>query len=157
MFVILAPVFVKWFNITDMNTSEEVSRKSCGRLTRSEVTNLFQPIIGLHGIEVKDDRFEFSGVYPFVEAPESGSEDETKTTVILYKDIASISPFKARIEVLLQCGELYIFSTTDSIRTHINTYKGGENTKSEKPVTEQEIAENIWDGLEKTLSSKKNA
>ncbi|WP_291583783.1 hypothetical protein [Bacteroides sp.] len=138
-----------------MNASEEVSKKSCGGLTRSEVTNLLQSVIGLHGIEVKDDRIEFPGVYPSAEVPESELPDETKTTVILYKDIASISPFEARIEVLLQCGELFIFSAMDSVKTHINTYNGGENTKSEKPVTAQDVAGNIWDGLEKILSSEK--
>lgn len=32
-----------------------------------------------------------------------------------YKDITSISPFEARFEVLLQCGELFVFSTTDNV------------------------------------------
>ncbi|NDV47935.1 hypothetical protein D0T49_12860 [Paludibacter sp. 221] len=81
--------------------------------------------------------------------------DETKTTVILYKDITSISPFEARVEVLLHCGELYIFSTTDSIKTHINTHSDGKNAKSEKPTTAQDVAGNIWNGLEKTLVSGK--
>ena len=133
-----------------MNTSEEVSKKNCGGLTRSEVANLLQPVIKLHGIEIKDDRFEFPVVYPSAGMSESELPDETETTVILYKDITSISPFEARIEVLLQCGELFIFSTTDSVRTHINTYSEGKNTKSE-----QDVAGNIWDGLEKTLASGK--
>lgn len=137
-----------------MSTSEEVSKKSCGGLTRSEVTNQLQSVIGLHGIEVKDDRIEFPGVHPSADIPESELPDETKTTVIFYKDITSISPFEARIEVLLQCGELYVFSTIDSIKTHINTH-GGKSVKSEKPTTAQDVAENIWDGLEKTLSSRK--
>lgn len=134
-----------------MNASEEVSKKSCGGLTRSEVTNLLQSVIGLHGIEVKDDHIEFPGVYPSAEVPESELPDETKKTVILYKDITSIFPFEARVEVLLQCGELYVFSTTDSIKTHINTHGDGKNAKSEKPTTAQDVAGNIWDGLEKTL------
>ncbi|NDV95757.1 hypothetical protein D0T84_12675 [Dysgonomonas sp. 521] len=81
--------------------------------------------------------------------------DEIKTTVILYKDITSISPFEARIEVLLQCGELYIFSITDNVKTHINTHSDGKSAKSEKPTTAQDVAGNIWDGLEKTLASGK--
>ena len=138
-----------------MNASEEVSKKSCGGLTRSEVTNLLQSVIGLHGIEVKDDRIEFPGVYPSTEVPESELLDETKKTVILYKDITSLSPFEARVEVLLHCGELYIFSTTDSIKTHINTHSDGKSAKLEKPTTAQDVAGNIWDGLEKTLVSGK--
>ena len=138
-----------------MSTSEEVSKKSCGGLTRSEVTNLLQSVIGLHGIEVKDDRIEFPGVYPSTEVPESELLDETKKTVILYKDVTSISPFEARVEVLLQCGELYVFSTIDSIKTHINTHSDGKSAKSEKPTTAQDVAGNIWDGLEKTLASGK--
>lgn len=138
-----------------MNASEEISKKSCSGLSRSEVANLLQHVIELHNIEMKDDRFEFPGVYPLVRVLESELPDEIRTTTILYKDIASISPFEARIEVLLQCGELYIFSTTDSVRTHINTYGEG-NTKSPKPVTAQDIAENIWDGLDKILSSEKD-
>ena len=135
-----------------MNASEEVSKKSCGGLTRSEVTNLLQSVIGLHGIGIKDDRIEFPGVHPSAEVPESELPDETKMTVIFYKDITSISPFEARVEVLLQCGELYVFSTIDRIKTHINTYGEGKSAKSEKPTTAQDVAGNIWDGLEKTLS-----
>ncbi|MDL2303102.1 hypothetical protein LJC28_01775 [Dysgonomonas sp. OttesenSCG-928-D17] len=138
-----------------MDTSEEVSKKSCGGLTRNEVANLLQPVIGLHGIEVKDDRFEFSSDCAYVGMSESELPDEAKMMAILYTDIASISPFESRIEVLLLSGELYSFSTTDSVRTHINTYSGGENAKSEKPLTAQDVAGNIWDGLEKTLSSVK--
>ena len=141
------------FKITNMKASEEVTKKSCGGLTRNEVANLLQPVIELHGIEVKNDSIEFPGVYPFADVPESELSDETKTTVILYKDIMSISSFEARVEVLLHSGELYTFSTTDSIRTHINTYSGDKNAKSEKPVTAQDVAGNIWDGLENTLAS----
>jgi hypothetical protein len=47
------------------------------------------------------------------------------------------------------------FSTTNNVRTHINTYSEGVNIKSEKPVTARDIAGNIWDGLEKTLASGK--
>lgn len=138
-----------------MNASEEVSKKSGCGLSRPEVTNLLQSVIELHGIEVKDDRIEFPGVYPSAEVPESELPDETKKTVILYKDITSVSPFDARVEVLLHCGELYIFSTTDSIKTHINTHSDGKSVKSEKPTTAQDVAGNIWDGLEKTLASGK--
>ena len=136
-----------------MSTSEEVSKKSCGGLTRNEVTNLLQPVIELHSIEVKDDRFEFPGIH--ISAGTSESELPDETTAIFYKDIASISPYETRVEVLFQCGELYIFSTIDSIRTHINTYSEGEKKKSPKPVTAENIAGNIWDGLEKTLVSRK--
>lgn len=136
-----------------MSTSEEVSRKNCGGLTRSEVANLLQPVIALHGIEVKDDRFEFPSVCSSVGISESELPDETKTTAIHYKDIVSISPFKPRVEVLLQCGELYVFSTTDSIKTHINTYNSSKDVISLKPLTAQDVAGNIWDGLENTLSS----
>lgn len=138
-----------------MGTSEEISKKSCCGLTSNDVANLLQPVIELHGIEVKDDRIEFPDVHPFAEVPESELPDETKSTIILYKDITSISPFETRVEVLLQCGELYIFSATDNVKTHINTYSEGKNTKSEKPTTAQDVAGNIWDGLEKTLASGK--
>lgn len=137
-----------------MSTSEEISKKSCGGLTRNEVTNLLQPVIELHGIEIKDDGFEFPGVHSS-EVSESDLPDEIGTAVILYKDIASISSFDARVEVLLQYGELYTFSTTDSVRMYINTYSVGENIKAGKPVTAQDVAGNIWDGLEKTLASGK--
>lgn len=138
-----------------MNTAENVSKKNCKGLTRIEVANLLQPIIELHGIEVKDDRFEFSGDSSFVGMSESDMPEDNKTTVILYKDIVSICPFKARIEVLLLLDELYAFSTTDSTRTRINTYGGSENTNPQKPTTAQDVASNIWDGLEKKLASGK--
>jgi hypothetical protein len=138
-----------------MNTSEEVSKKSYGGLTRNEVAIFLQPVIELHNIEMKDECFEFPSVYSSASASESELPDEVKTTAILYKDIASISPFEVRIEVLLQCGELFVFSTTDNIRTHLNTYSEGGNTKSGKPITAQDIAGNILDGLDKTLSQKR--
>jgi len=138
-----------------MDTHEGVSKKGCCELTRSEVASLLQPVIKLHNIEVKDDCFEFPGVHASAEVSETESPEETQTTVILYQDITSISPFEARIEVLLQCGELYTFSTTDSVRAHINTYNKGETIKNEKPVTAQDVAGNIWDGLEKMLASGK--
>jgi len=138
-----------------VETTERFPEERVTGLTRSEVANVLQPVIGLHGIEVWDDRFEFPSVHSSAGVSESEFPDETKITVILYKDIASISPFEARVEVLLQCGELYTFSTTDNIRTHLNTYNRGENKKSEKPVTAQDVAGNIWDGLDKILSSEK--
>jgi hypothetical protein len=69
-----------------MNVSEEVSKKSCVGLTRNEVANLLQPVIEVHGIEVKDDRFEFSGVHPSSGVSESELPDEAKNTVIFYND-----------------------------------------------------------------------
>lgn len=138
-----------------MSTSEEVSKKNCSGLTRSEVANLLQPVIELHNIEVKDDHFEFPGVCSCAGMSESELPEETKTKAILYKDITSISPFEARIEVLLQCGELYVFSTTDSVRTHINTYKSHNDTISPKSETmAKDIADNIWNSLDKTLSKE---
>jgi len=138
-----------------VGTTENFSEKKANEFTRTEVANLLQPVIKLHSIEIKDDRFEFPSVHSSNEVPESELPDEAKT-IILLEDIVSISPFEARVEVLLQCGELFIFSTTDSVRTHINTYNDSENTKSEKPVTARDIAGNIWNGLEKTLSSGKD-
>lgn len=138
-----------------MGTSKEISEKNCCGITGNDVANLLQPVIELHNIEIKDDRIEFPGVHPFAEVPESELPDEIKTTAIFYKDIASISPFESRVEVLLQCGELYIFSATDNVKTHINTYSEGKNTKSEKPTTVQDVAGNIWDGLDKILASGK--
>lgn len=138
-----------------MDTQKEISEKNHSGLTRSDVANLLQPIIKLHNIEVKDDRFEFPSVHPSAGVPESDLSDDTETTVILFEHITSISPFKARFEVLLQCGELYIFSTTDGIETHINTYNNNKEVKSQKPTTAQDVAGNIWDGLEKILASGK--
>lgn len=138
-----------------MEASERFSKNSCCGIDRSEVEKLLLPVIELHGIELKDDRMEFPGVHPCTGVPESESPDETKTAVLLFSDISSISPFNARIEVLLLSGELYTFSMTDNVKTHINTYNNGNAGKSEKPITAQKIAGNIWDGLEKTLSSEK--
>ncbi|GHT57732.1 hypothetical protein AGMMS50239_00690 [Bacteroidia bacterium] len=138
-----------------VETTERFSDERATGFARSEVAEKLKPVIGLHEIEVKDDRLEFPSVHLSAEVSESELPDETKTTVILYKDITSISPFEARIEVLLQCGELYIFSTMDSVRTHINTYSEGENIKSKKPMTAQDVAENIWNSLDETLSKAK--
>lgn len=138
-----------------VGTTERFSEERVDELTRLEVANLLQSVIGQHNIDIKDDRFEFSDVHPSAGVPESELPDETTKTVILFKDIASISPFEARVEVLLQCGELFIFSTTDSVKTHINTH-GNKNIKPSKPITAQDVARNIWNGLEKTLSSGKD-
>ncbi len=137
-----------------VETTEKFSEERANKFTRTEVANLLQSVIKLHKIEVKDDRFEFLGVHSPDEVPESEVPDETQKMVILFKDIASIFPFKARVEVLLHCGELFVFSTTDSVRAHINTHSN-KDAKSPKPITTQDVAENIWDGLEKTLASGK--
>lgn len=137
-----------------VETTERFPDERATGLTRSEVTEKLKPVISLHSIEIKDDRIEFPGVHPSAEVPESELPDDTKTTIILYKDIRSISPFEARIEVLLQCGELFIFSTTDRIKSHINTHSNND-MKSQKPITAQDVAGNIWEGLEKTLDSGK--
>lgn len=138
-----------------MERSESISRTNCRGITRPEAVKLLQPVINLHGIELKDDRMEFPVAHPCVGAVEPESGEEKKISVILFKDVSSISCFKARIEVLLQSGELHSFSTTDAVRTHINTYTDCESAKAEKPITAWDVAENIWDGLEKTLASRK--
>jgi hypothetical protein len=89
-----------------VETKERFSEEGANVLTRLEVANLLQSVIGQHSIEIKDDRFEFPGIHPSIEVPESELPDETQKTVILFEDITSISPFEARVEVLLQCGEL---------------------------------------------------
>lgn len=139
-----------------VGTTERFSEEGANVLTRLEVANLLQPVIGQHHIEIKDDCFEFPDFHSFTEVSESEFPDETKKTVISFEDITSISPFEARVEVLLQCGELFVFSKTDSVKTHINTHSEGGNTKSKKPITAQDVAGNIWDGLEKILSSEKD-
>lgn len=35
------------------------------------------------------------------------------------------------------------FSKTDNVRTHINTYSGGKDASSGKPITSQDVAGNI--------------
>ena len=49
----------------------------------------------------------------------------------------------------------YIFHNGQG-RTHLNTYSESRNAKSENPVIAQDIAGNIWDGLDKILSSEKD-
>lgn len=138
-----------------MEETERLSDNNPVGLTRSEVAEKLAPAISLHGIVVQNDYFQFPGISPTVGIPESQMPEENAPVIIPFKDIASITPFNAHIEVLLYSGELYTFSVTDTVRTHINTYADGENAKFEKPLTAQDIAGNIWDSLDKTLSSGK--
>lgn len=138
-----------------MEKAESISGKNDCGITRSKVAELLEPVISLHNIELKDDHMEFQGILSYTGLLEQELSENTQKTVILYKDISRISSFEARIEVLLQSGELYSFSLNDTVRTHINTYKNSETVNSVKPTTAQDVAGNIWDGLEKTLSSTK--
>jgi len=138
-----------------MDASDQISKISCSGKSRAEIAMLLQPVIELHGIEVKDNRFEFIGISPCVGVPESEVSDEEFKAVIPFVDICFISDFTARIEVLLQSGELYTFSKTENIRTHINTYTEGTTTKPGKPTTSQDVARNIWEGLEEKLNKEK--
>ncbi len=137
-----------------MDASDQISKISCSGKSRAEIAMLLQPVIELHGIEVKENRFEFAGVSPCVGVSESEVSNNLKA-VIPFVDISFISNFTARIEVLLLSGELYTFSKTENIRTHINTYSEGKVTKPGNPTTSQDVAGNIWDGLEKKISSGK--
>lgn len=137
-----------------MDASDQISKISCSGKSRAEIAILLQPVIELHGIEVKDNRFEFTGISPCVGVPEREVSNELRA-VIPFEDISFISDFTARIEVLLQSGELYTFSKTENIRTHINTYTEGTTTKPGKPTTSQDVAGNIWDGLEERLTNEK--
>lgn len=76
---------------------------------------------------------------------------------IRLEDIAFISSFEARIEMLLCSGLLYIFSTKDGIWTCIDTHNK-ENTTDlhERPITAQDIAGNIGDVLSDALSRRGN-
>lgn len=139
-----------------MEETERLSDNNPVELTRSEVAEKLAPAISLHGITVHYDYLTFPGISPTVGIPESQLPEVDAPVIIPFKDIASITPFNARVEVLLCSGELFIFSLTDNVRTHINTYRGGENTKAEKPISSQDIAGNIWDELKKILSSEKN-
>lgn len=140
-----------------METTEKLSDNIFGALTRSEVAEKLAPAIRLHGIEVQNDCFVFPGISPTVGISESQLPGPDAPGVIHFEDIASITPFSARIEVLLFSGELYTFSITDTVRTHINTYKSGATSVPPKhETTAKVIADNIWDGLEKTLSSGKD-
>ena len=133
---------------------EATERFSGKRLDRSGVAERLQPVIELHGIEVKENHIEFPDVRPCVGLPESYKENEP--AAIYFEDIVSISPFDAHIEVLLRSGELYTFSTKDTIKTHVNTYKSGDKTVLQhRQTTAQDIAGNIWDSLEKSLAGKK--
>ncbi len=133
---------------------QKVSENNPVGFTRSEVAEKLAPAISLHGIQVQDDYIQFPGISPTVGVPESQLTEMDAPVTLPFKDIASITPFNAHIEVLLYSGKLYTFSIMDTVKTHINTYTNSENTKSEKSITVQEIAGNIWDSLEKTLSSE---
>lgn len=137
-----------------METTKQFSKINCSGISRDDIAMLLQPIIELHGIEMKENHFEFPGISPCVGVEESEVSDERRA-VVPFADISFISLFVARIEVLLQSGELYTFSKTDNVRTHINTHYVGSATKTGKPTTSQDVAGNIWEGLEKTLFSKK--
>lgn len=139
-----------------MEATEKLSDNNSGGLTRSEVAEKLAPVISLHGIEVKHDLLQFAGISPMVGIPESQLPEADAPVIIHFEHIASITPFNAHIEVLLRSGELYTFSLTDTVRTNINTYKSGAESASPKHETRaKDIADNIWDGLEKTLSSGK--
>lgn len=73
-----------------MDTSEQISKISCSGKSRSEIVMLLQPVIELHGIEVKDNRLEFAGISPCVGVPESEISKESKA-VIPFVDISFIS------------------------------------------------------------------
>ena len=94
-----------------METTEKLSDNIFGALTRSEVAEKLAPAIRLHGIEVQNDCFVFPGISPTVGISESQLPGPDAPGVIRFEDIASITPFSARIEVLLFSGELYTFST----------------------------------------------
>jgi len=132
-----------------MEVSKEQSGKSSSGFTRSEVAGKLKPAISLHGIEVKDDHIEFpcTGTAEF----ESSNGNE----VIRFTDITSIEPFENRIEVLMLSGDLYVFSTTEPVRTRINTHKPGADTVSKhRSTTARDIADNIWNSLDDSLSGK---
>jgi len=137
-----------------MNASEQISKISCSGKSCSEIAMLLQPVIEIHGIEMKENRFEFAGISPCVGILESEVTKGSKS-VIPFADISFISLFTARIEVLLQSGELYTFSKTDNVRTHINSHNGGIPTKPGKPTTSQNVAGNIWHELEERLVAEK--
>lgn len=139
-----------------MEATERLSDNSSAGLTRSEVAEKLAPAISLHGIEVQNDCINFPGIAPMVGVPESQLPEADAPVIIRFEDIASITPFSGHIEVLLYSGELYTFSVTDTVRTHINTYKTDHSTVSPKrETTAKDIADNIWDELEEKLSSQK--
>ena len=139
-----------------MEATEKLSDNNSGGLTRSEVAEKLAPAISLHGIEVESDCLKFPGISPTVGVAESQLPEADAPVIIRFEDIGSITPFSGHIEVLLRSGELYTFSLTDAVRTHINTYKTGTaDAPPKRETTVKDIADNIWDGLEKTLASKK--
>lgn len=135
-----------------MKTTESFSDK---KITRSEVAEKLQPITALHKIEVKEDRMEFPGNQPSAGISETGLPATDTPVLIQFEDIASVSSFEARIEVLLRSGELYVFSTKDSVRTQVYTYiDDNAEVPQGQPTTAMNIAVNIWDGLENALSNR---
>lgn len=139
-----------------MEATEKLSDNNSGRLTHDEVAEKMAPAISLHNIEVQNDCLKFPGISPMVGVPESELPEASAPVIIPFENISSITPFSRHIEVLLRSGELYTFSLTDAVRTHINTYKsGGANVTPKHETTAKDIADNIWEGLENILSSKK--
>lgn len=138
-----------------MNTTENFSDRTQARLSRSEVADKLQSITDLHGIGITGEHLVFSGIRPCSGAGKADPPADGPVTIRM-DEIASITPFSGRIELLLRSGVMYVFSTTDTVKTCINTYNeaGGKAEKS-RSTTPQEIAGNIWDGLEKTLAGKK--
>lgn len=138
-----------------MKTTERFSDK---KITRSEVAEKLQQITALHKIEVKEDRMEFPGIQPSAGISETGLPTTDTPTFIRFEDIASVSSFDARIEVLLRSGELYAFSTKDAVRTQVYTHiSDNSEVPQEQPTTARNIAVNIWDGLEDVLSGRGKA
>lgn len=136
-----------------MKATEKLSDNNPGRLTYSEVAEKLAPAISLHGIEVQNDYLKFPGISPMVGVPESELPEADTPVIIRFENISSITPFSGHIEVLLHSGELYTFSLTDAVRTHIYTYKSNTTPVSPKrETTAKDIADNIWNSLDKTLS-----
>lgn len=96
-----------------MEETKRLSDNNPVGLTRSEVAEKLASVISLHGITVKDDYLTFPGISPTVGIPESQMPEVDAPVILPFKDIASITPFNAHIEVLLYSGELYTFSVTD--------------------------------------------
>lgn len=139
-----------------MKATEKLSHNNPGRLTPSEVAEKLAPAISLHGIEVQNDYLKFPGISPMVGVPESELPEADTPVIIRFENIGSITPFSGHIELLLHSGELYTFSLTDAVRTHIYTYKsGGANVSPKRETTAKDIADNIWEGLEEKLNAQK--
>ena len=134
---------------------DAIERFSDIKLTRSEIADMLQPVMDLHGIEITEESVRFPGVNPCHNMFDDEKPADTPATVC-FEEIASVSYFTGRVEVLLHSGYLYIFSTTDNVRTCVNTHAGSSPTEEKKrPTTAQDIAKNIWEALENTLAAKK--